>query len=77
VLGREDFPYQQDDELPLVPRAEEVLVNVVAGCRQLESARADLHPYVAWIDAHPEIAGDLEKRSPSFIAWLKGSPPAR
>jgi hypothetical protein len=58
-------------------QAEQTLVDVVAGCREPESARAELQPYLDWLHLNPPISRDLETHSPAFVAWLKAKPRRR
>lgn len=70
VLGTQDVAVEPVDPA-LVARAEQALVDIVAGCRTPEQATADLRPYSQWLDHEPVIAKDLVRRSRSFIAWLR------
>jgi len=76
VLGveRDDKPGPRRGEMP---RAEQALVDVVAGCRTPDDAAADLRPYLAWLERAYVTAADLEKRAGPFIAWLKTHRPER
>jgi hypothetical protein len=50
--------------------AVDVMVEVIAGCRTPEAARADLEPYSLWLSGNQLIAGDLRRHVPAFIDWL-------
>jgi hypothetical protein len=55
---------------PALERAQEALLEVLAGCRSPESARPDLGGYRMWLSQYPVIAVDLQKRAASFLDWL-------
>jgi hypothetical protein len=77
VLGEEDYRDRPEDEESSLRQAEQVLVDIVAGCLDPEAARPDLQPYVAWLQAHSLIGRDLETRLPAFFAWLRAKAAAR
>jgi hypothetical protein len=72
VLGDTDRPSDtaDTDEAHLIDAAE-VVVDVIAGCRQAEDARAALEPYAVWLAANEPIARDLVTRAPDFLRWLR------
>lgn len=75
ILGTQDDTMEPVDPA-LVARAEQVIVDMVSGCRTAEQATADMRPYVQWLDHEPVIAQDLVHRSRSFIGWLRTAPAA-
>jgi hypothetical protein len=72
VLGTERSQGARPDPAALA-RAEQALVDVIAGCRATDDAAADLGPYLEWLDDHDIIAQDLEQRVGGFLAWLRAS----
>ena len=54
--------------------AEQALVDVVAGTRSAESARAELSSYVAWAARQGAIGDDVRRRYAAFFAWLAAMP---
>lgn len=75
VLGTED-PVERSaaDESRLL-EAEQAVVELVAGCRDADAARAGLKAYADWLRLHPFVSKDLETRAPTFLAWLKAKGP--
>src|SRR5262249_34089324 len=75
ILGtREEVEPPPFDEQRLL-QAEQAVVDVVAGCRDAETARADLAPYLDWLRLHPLVGRDLETRAPAFFSWLRAKAP--
>jgi hypothetical protein len=70
VLGTQDDTAEPVDPA-LVERAEQAIVDIVAGCRTAEQATNDIRPYLRWLDEEPVIAQDLVRRNRNFIAWLR------
>jgi hypothetical protein len=58
-------------------QAEQAVVDVVAGCRDAETARTDLALYLDWVQLHPLVGKDLETRAPAFFEWLRAKAPPR
>ena len=56
------------------PPAEQALIDVVAGTRSAESARAELSSYVAWAAHEGAIGEDVRRRHAAFFAWLSAAP---
>lgn len=54
--------------------AAQALVDVVAGRRAADEARSTLAPYARWLEAEPEVAGDLRSRPEhaAFVSWVSG-----
>lgn len=50
--------------------AEQALVDVIAGARSAESARAELSSYGAWASAEGAVGEDVRRRHAAFFAWL-------
>ena len=73
ILGKW-VDFQDVDLEESLPRAEQAMVDIIAGCRELEAARADLQPYLGWLEVDA-FGKFLKSRSPAFIAWLKGKDP--
>lgn len=73
-LGDEEPTARTTKGLPdRVARAAEAMVEVVAGCRPAEAARADLAPYEEWLAQRALLAADLRHRAGPFIDWLAAS----
>lgn len=70
-LGEEEASMVDGPDEAALAKAEQALVDVVAGRRPAEGARADLRAYVRWLEAQPLIAVDLAKRHAAFVAWLR------
>jgi hypothetical protein len=51
-------------------RAEQVLVDVIAGARAPGDAREQLAAYRTWLDQSPLVRMDLESRAGAFMQWL-------
>jgi hypothetical protein len=54
-----------------IERAEQALVEVVAGCRSVDEARAELAGYLEWLQLHPSMGRDLEQRGERLLSWLR------
>jgi hypothetical protein len=54
-----------------IERAEQALIEVVAGCRSADEARAELAGYLEWLQLHPAMGGDLEQRGEKLLSWLR------
>ena len=52
-------------------QAEQVMVELVAGCRSAQDVRSDLAVYLEWLKQNPTMGGDLEKRGSDFFSWLR------
>jgi hypothetical protein len=46
------------------------LVDVIAGARSAESARAELSSYGTWATAEGAVGDDVRRRHAAFFAWL-------
>ncbi|NNC19656.1 hypothetical protein HRD49_22215 [Corallococcus exiguus] len=73
ALGVEDTTVQglSDSSRSHVERAEQALLDVVAGCRSLEEARGDLEGYLEWVAQNPLQGQDLERRGATLFSWLR------
>lgn len=56
--------------------AQEALLEVVAGRRDPEAAKADLRAYVNWSRHGAVMGADARKRKGAFFAWLEAENPA-
>jgi hypothetical protein len=63
--------FASSEEVASLSRAQQALVDLVAGCRKPEGAKYDLVYYLEWLRLHPEIGKRIEARSPAFVAWLR------
>ena len=71
LLGTEDSgDAPSADFAEQMNRAVDAMVEVLAGCRTPESARADLAPYLTWLARYRLMGADLRQRTPAFIDWL-------
>ncbi|MBN9685946.1 MULTISPECIES: hypothetical protein [unclassified Corallococcus] len=73
VLGVEDTTARESLNPPQnqIERAEQALLDVVAGCRSLEAARGDLEGYLEWVAQNPLQGRDLERRGDRLFSWLR------
>lgn len=70
-IGEEgEAPVDAPDAATLAA-AEQALVDVVAGRRPAEAARADLRAYARWLASQPLVARDLERRHAAFVRWVR------
>jgi hypothetical protein len=72
-LGEEQraLPGDGPPDADELARAEQALVDVVAGRRPADGARGDLAPYGRWLAAEALLAGDLRGRFGAFFEWVK------
>ncbi len=70
VLGTQDEPAEPTDATEIA-RAEQALVDLVAGCRTTEQATGEIDVYLRWLADEPRIAEDLARRSEPFTTWLR------
>ena len=78
-LGHEHFPACFGQELPTkeaLVRAEQALLDFIAGCQTLESLLPKLEPYREWFCVHPVVTTDVRQRLPAFMKWLLSTWPA-
>ncbi|MCA9692799.1 MAG: hypothetical protein KC636_24585 [Myxococcales bacterium] len=54
-----------------VASAEQALVDVLLGVRPLERSLGLLQAYSEWFSFDPALTGDLERRLPKVVAWLR------
>lgn len=52
-------------------KAQEALLEVVAGRRDPEAAKADLRAYQKWSQFETVMGADARKRMPGFFGWLE------
>ncbi|RKG90792.1 hypothetical protein D7W82_02660 [Corallococcus sp. CA049B] len=73
VLGVEETAMRESLNPPQnhVERAEQALLDVVAGCRSLDEARSDLEGYLEWVEQNPLQGRDLERRGDTLFSWLR------
>jgi hypothetical protein len=71
--GRQDGmgPGAQD-----LAKAQAALLEVVAGRRTPQAAKADLRAYLKWSHREAVMGADARKRKPGFFAWLEAKDPA-
>ena len=72
VLGEEEqqraWPRDFSAELE---RAEQALIDMVAGRRGPDDQRPALQAYATWLEHSPLMANDLERRAAPFLGWLQ------
>ncbi|QAT84860.1 hypothetical protein EJ065_3297 [Corallococcus coralloides] len=73
ALGVEDMTAREPSDFSQnhVERAEQALLDVVAGCRSLDEARGDLEGYLEWVEQNPLQGRDLERRGDTLFSWLR------
>ncbi|MFY0580683.1 hypothetical protein ACN28S_46285 [Cystobacter fuscus] len=73
MLGVEDMTVREsfNGSQSHVERAEQSLLEVVAGCRSLDEARGDLEGYLEWVEQNPLQGRDLERRGDPLFSWLR------
>ncbi|NOJ93027.1 hypothetical protein HMI51_08800 [Corallococcus coralloides] len=73
VLGVEETAMRESLNPPQnhVERAEQALLDVVAGCRSLDEARGDLEGYLEWVEQNPLQGRDLARRGDTLFSWLR------
>ncbi|HEX8706137.1 MAG TPA: hypothetical protein VF815_45300 [Myxococcaceae bacterium] len=73
VLGQEESSgaARSNDLEARLERAEQLMVEWVAGCRSADEMRSDLAAYLDWLLQNPVMGGDLEKRHSEFFSWLR------
>jgi len=73
ALGVEDTTVRAplDNSRGHVERAQQALLEVVAGCRSLDEARGDLEGYLEWVEQNPLQGRDLERRGDPLFSWLR------
>ena len=71
ALGEEEREHLTDEIKQNLEKAQQTLIEIIAGDRPDEQSRAELQPYLVWLERNPRVAGDVETRSAAFVAWLR------